>query len=69
MREEYIRDYQTQKVLGILRYESNGDVYAVDYKTLQILAVYRADQNRTLEYRTQKVVSTGNTVVSFIYQR
>lgn len=69
MREEYIRDYQTQKVLGILRYDSNGDVYAVDYKTLQILAVYKADQDRTLEYRTQKVVSTGNTVVAFIYQR
>jgi len=66
-REEYIRDFDTRKIIGILRYEDNGDIYAVDFDTRKILGIYRVSTNDTLEFDTRKVVTKGNSVVSFIY--
>lgn len=69
MNIEYIKDYATQRILGILRHESNGDIYAIDFESQNILGVYKASQNITIEYTSQRIVSKGNSVVSFIYQR
>ena len=67
IKEEYIRDFNTRQIIGILRYEANGDIYAVDFKTRQILGVYRASTDDTIEFDTRQVVTKGNSVVSFIY--
>ena len=67
--EEYIRDFNTRQILGILEHKPNGDIYAIDFDTRQILGIYRASTNDTIEFNTRMVVAKGNCVVSFIYNK
>ena len=66
-RDEYIRDFQTRQIIGILRYKPNGDVEAVDFASRRILGFYRAATDDTVDFNTRQVVAKGNCVVSFIY--
>ena len=66
--EEYIRDFETRKIIGILDYKSNGDIYAIEFSSRKILGIYRASTDDTIEFNTRKIVAKGNTVVSFIYE-
>ena len=66
--EEYIRDFNTRQIIGILRHKPNGDIEAIEFKSRKILAIYRASTDDTIEFNTRKVVTKGNTVVSFIYE-
>ena len=66
-RDEYIRDFDTRQIIGILRYKANGDIYAVEFASRMILGIYRASTDDTIEFNTRKVVTKGNSVVSFIY--
>lgn len=65
--EEYIRDFDTRQIIGILDHKPNGDIYAISFRTRQILAIYRASTNDTIEFNTRQVVAKGNVAVSFIY--
>ena len=65
--EEYIRDFDTRRIIGILRHKPNGDIEAVDFGTRQILGFYRAGQDHTTDFYG-RVKAKGNCVVSFIYQ-
>lgn len=67
-KEEYIRDFNTRQIIGILRHKTNGDVEAIEFKSRKILAIYRATTDDTIEFNTRRVVTKGNTVVSFIYE-
>jgi hypothetical protein len=67
-REEYIRDFNTRQIIGILRHKPNGDIEAIEFKSREILAIYRASTDDTIEFNTRKVVTKGNTVVSSIYE-
>ena len=67
-REEYIKDFDTRQIIGILRYKPNGDIEAVEFKSRKILGIYRASTDDTIEFVTRRVVTKGNTVVSFIYE-
>ena len=67
-KEEYIRDFDTRQIIGILRHKPNGDIEAIEFKSRKILAIYRASTDDTIEFTTRKVVTKGNTVVSFIYE-
>ena len=67
-KEEYIRDFNTRQIIGILRHKPIGDIEAVEFKSRKILAIYRASTDDTIEFTTRKVVTKGNTVVSFIYE-
>jgi hypothetical protein len=67
-KEEYIKDFNTRQIIGILRYKPNGDVEAIEFKSRKILAIYRATTDDTIEFNTRRVVTKGNTVVSFIYE-
>ena len=67
-KEEYIRDINTRQIIGILRHKPNGDIEAIEFKSRKILAIYRASTDDTIEFNTRKVVTKGNTVVSFIYE-
>lgn len=67
-KEEYIRDFNTRQIIGILRHKPNGDIEAVEFKSRKILAIYRASTDDTVEFNTRKVVTKGNTAVSFIYE-
>lgn len=67
-REEYVRDFNTRQIIGILRYKPNGDIEAVEFKSRKILAIYRASTDDTIEFNTRQVVTKGNTAVAFIYE-
>ena len=65
--EEYIRDFNTRQIIGILDHKPNGDIYAISFRTRQILGIYRASTNDTIEFNTRQVIAKGNCVVTFIY--
>lgn len=67
-KEEYVRDFNTRQIIGILRHKPNGDIEAVEFKSRKILAIYRASTDDTVEFTTRRVVTKGNTAVSFIYE-
>ena len=64
--EEYIKDFNTRQIIGILRYRPNGDIEAVEFKSRKILGFYRKSTDSTTEF-LGRVVAKGNCVVSFIY--
>ena len=66
--EEYIRDFETRMIIGILDHKPNGDIYAVEFSSRKILGIYRVSTDDTIEFTTRKVVTKGNSVVSFIYE-
>ena len=66
--EDYIRDFDTRVIIGILDHKSNGDIYAIEFSSRKILGIYRVSTDDTLEFNTRKVVTKGNSVVSFIYE-
>ena len=68
-REEYIRDFQSRQIIGILRHKPNGDIEAVDFASRRILGVYRASTDDTIEFQSRQVIAKGNCVVSFIYNK
>ena len=66
--EDYIRDFDTRMIIGILDHKSNGDIYAIEFSSRKILGIYRVSTDDTIEFNTTKVVTKGNSVVSFIYE-
>ncbi len=66
--EEYIRDFETRMIIGILDHKPNGDIYAIEFSSRKILGIYRISTDDTIEFMTRKVVTKGNSVVSFIYE-
>ena len=67
MNEEYIRDYNTKQILGIIRTENNGDQTAIDFATRKILGFYRASRDVTTDF-IGRILTKGNTVVALIYK-
>lgn len=66
--EEYIKDFDTRKIIGILERKPNGDVYAIEFSSRKILGIYRASTDDTIEFNTRRVMTKGNSVASFIYE-
>ena len=66
-RDEYIKDFQTGQIIGILRYKPNGDIEAIEFTSRKILGIYRASTDDTIDFMTRQVIAKGNCVVSFIY--
>ena len=44
--EEYIRDFNTRQIIGIIKTEANGDKAAIDFATRKILGFYRASRKK-----------------------
>ena len=67
--QDYIREYPSQKILGIIETDSNtGDQVARDYNTRKILGYYKASLNHT-EDDLHRIIAKGNCVVSLIYKQ
>ena len=66
--EEYIRDFNTRQIIGIIKTESNGDKVAIDFATRKILGFYRASRNVTTDF-IGRVLTKGDTVVSLLYKK
>jgi hypothetical protein len=64
--EEYIRDFQTRKIIGILRTLKNGDVEAREFDSRKILGYYRKGVDTTTDFYG-RMIAKGNCVVGFIY--
>ena len=67
MTQEYIREYPSGKILGIIETYENGDQTARDFTTRRILGYYKAALNITTD-DLHRTLSKGNTVVSLIYR-
>ena len=66
-KEEYIRDFQTRKIIGILRHLKNGDIEAREFNSRRILGYYRKGVDTTTDFYGH-MVAQGNCVVGFIYE-
>jgi hypothetical protein len=65
--DEYIRDFDTRQIIGILEHRAGGDIYAIEFSSRRILGIYRVSTDDTIEFNTRRVITKGNSVVSFIY--
>ena len=65
-KEEYIRDFQTLKIIGILRTLKNGDIEAREFNSRKILGYYRKGRNTTTDFYGH-MIAKGNCVAGFIY--
>lgn len=66
IKEEYIRDFQTLKIIGILRTLKNGDIEAREFNSRRILGYYRKGIDTTTDFYGHRIAK-GNCVVGFIY--
>jgi hypothetical protein len=64
--EEYIRDFQSRKIIGILRTLKNGDIEAREFDSRRILGFYRKNLDMTTDFYG-KMITKGNCVAAFIY--
>ena len=64
---EYIRDFDTRQIIGMLETRTGGDIYAIELNSRKILGIYRVSTDDTIEFDSRRVVTKGNSVVSFIY--
>jgi len=67
MKEEYIRDFKTRRIIGIIKTDTNGDKTAVDFDTRRILGFYRKNLDHTTNFYGV-VLAKGDCVVSLIYE-
>lgn len=51
--EEYIRDFNTRQIIGMLETKPNGDIYAISFTTRQVLAIYRKEYDDTIDFNTR----------------
>lgn len=65
-KEEYIRDFQSRLIIGILRTLRNGDIEAREFNSRKILGYYRRDRDVTTDFYG-RMIAKGNCVVAFIY--
>lgn len=68
MNEEYIRDYTTKKILGVIRETPTGDRTAFEFPSYKQLGIYRKSENVTYIIPSYKKISEGDSVVSLIYE-
>lgn len=65
---EYIRDFDTKNIIGMLETRDDGNIYALEFSSRKILGIYRPKTNDTIDFATRMVKTKGNSVVSFIYE-
>ena len=66
MTTEYIKDF-SQKILGILETDTNGNQNVRNFPGRQILGYYKKDMDITTDFYG-RIISRGNTVISLIYK-
>ena len=64
--EEYIRDFQSRRIIGILRTQKNGDIAAIEFDSRRVLGYYRKKTDMTTDFYGH-MIAKGNCVVAFIY--
>ena len=64
-KEEIIRDFPSLRIIGYIKTQPNGDQIAYNFQK-RILGYYRAKYDHTTDFGG-RIISKGNTVVSFIY--
>ena len=65
-KEEYIRDFQSRKIIGILRTMPNGDQEAREFSSRRVLGYYRKHIDTTTDFYG-KMIAKGNCVTAFIF--
>ena len=47
---EYIRDFDTRQIIGMLETRTGGDIYAIEFSSRKILGIYRVSTDDTIEF-------------------
>lgn len=66
MATEYIKDF-SQKILGILETDANGNQTVRSFPGRQILGYYKKDRDVTTDFYG-RIISRGNTAIALIYK-
>ena len=66
MTTEYIKDF-SQKILGILETDTNGNQPVRSFPGRQILGYYKKDRDVTTDFYG-RIISRGNTAIALIYK-
>lgn len=67
MQEERIRDV-SDRILGIIRTEDNGDRVAIEYPSMRVLGRYRKALDETQDL-FGRVLSRGDTVINLLFRK
>lgn len=65
-RLEYIKTFD-KKIIGIIKYKSNGDKVAMTFPGRKILGFYLKDRDSTTDL-SYRVLTKGDTLIGLIYQ-
>ena len=66
MTTEYIKDF-SQKILGILETDTNGNQTVRSFPGRLILGYYKKDRDVTTDFYG-RIISRGNTAIALIYK-
>lgn len=66
VKQEYVREFNSRKIIGIVRTYANGDVEAREFSSRRILGFYRKKKDITTDFYGH-MIGKGNCVVGFIY--
>jgi hypothetical protein len=67
-KEEYIRDFHSHRIIGILRTLRNGDIEAREFNSRRILGYYRVRPDVTTDFFGRRIAK-GNCVAGLIYNK
>lgn len=67
-KEEYIRDFNSRKIIGILRTLNNGDIEAREFSSRRVLGYYRKAVDTTTDFYG-RMLTKGNAAVGLIYDQ
>ena len=65
-KDEYIRDFQSRRIIGILRTLRNGDVEAREFSSRKVLGYYRKKLDITTDFYG-RMLTKGNAASGLIY--
>ena len=68
MSQEFIKEFGSGKILGIIETDSNGDQKAIDFDTRKILGFYRKKNDHTTDFYG-RIIARGNCVASLIFNK
>ena len=69
MREEFIKEYPSQRILGIIRHNGDGTQSAHDFPSGRYLGIYDERTDETLDFPSSRVIAKGNILASLIYNQ
>lgn len=65
MKEDFIKRFDNT-IIGILRYENNGDITALEFPSRRIVGMYIKAQDHTIEFPSRRILTSGNSLMMLL---